>query len=266
MKRSTQNSSLTLFIGKKTKDSEQNFKTPLNIIHVLWIKNDPKTIHPYPGEKARSRFWTYFGFYKALEGPPTKENSDTMKVLCKLQKGVCKQRYEIPSRKSMSYKIVEKKDQAKKKVKEELRVESRTSDEQPSDILPPLPVTLVLSNVGDDNDKTVLTLSPSNKKAKVNVHMDDWLQDVVCLGDSQQPITDFIHQEVSKYLVAAHLIPVSQCYSGGNKTVSSTHVLAYWLRSTKVFRHYMYPVRGYLVWLDISSARKRFIYAMIMWT
>ncbi|KAK3580836.1 hypothetical protein CHS0354_032891 [Potamilus streckersoni] len=63
----------------------------------------------------------------------------------------------------------------------DVKVEPGTNDEQPSDTLPPLPIVPALLNIGDDNDKTVDT---PNKKAKVNVDMDDWLQDVVCIGES----------------------------------------------------------------------------------
>ncbi|KAK3584783.1 hypothetical protein CHS0354_021243 [Potamilus streckersoni] len=52
-------------------------------------EKDPKTIYPYPVGKAHSRVWTYFGFYKAQEGPLTKENLDMTKVVCKL----CRKEY-----------------------------------------------------------------------------------------------------------------------------------------------------------------------------
>ncbi|KAK3584455.1 hypothetical protein CHS0354_005254 [Potamilus streckersoni] len=87
-------------------------------------------------------------------------------------------------------------------VKVNVKVEPETSDKQPSDILPPLPIVSAMLNIRDDNDKTVVAPSLPSKKAKVNVDMDDWLQDVVCLDESQQPITDVIHKEVSRYLVA----------------------------------------------------------------
>ncbi|KAL3858382.1 hypothetical protein ACJMK2_012973 [Sinanodonta woodiana] len=76
-------------------------------------------------------------------------------------------------------------------VKVNVQVEPVTSDEQPSDSLPPQRIAPSLLNFRDDNTKTI------------NVDKDDWLQDVVCLGESQQPITDVIHQKVSRYLLAA---------------------------------------------------------------
>ncbi|KAK3607569.1 hypothetical protein CHS0354_011106 [Potamilus streckersoni] len=69
-------------------------------------------------------------------------------------------------------------------VKVNVKVKPETSDEQPSEILPPLPIVPSLLNIGDDNDKTVVMHSPPSKKAKVNVDMDEWLPDVVCIGES----------------------------------------------------------------------------------
>ncbi|KAK3596293.1 hypothetical protein CHS0354_009789 [Potamilus streckersoni] len=88
-------------------------------------------------------------------------------------------------------------------VKVNVKVEPEINDKYRSGILSSLPIIPSLLNVRDDNDKTVITHSPPSKKAKVNIDMDYLLQGVVCLGESQQPITDVIHQEVSSYLVAA---------------------------------------------------------------
>lgn len=47
-------------------------------------------LFPFPGGKARSMVWKYFGFYKVNEGPPTKENLEMNKVICKIcGKGYC---------------------------------------------------------------------------------------------------------------------------------------------------------------------------------
>ncbi|KAL3869001.1 hypothetical protein ACJMK2_041739 [Sinanodonta woodiana] len=70
-------------------------------------------------------------------------------------------------------------------VKVNAQVEPVTSDEQPSDSLPPQRIAPSILNVRDDNTKTVVTLCPPNTKAKIN------------------PITDVIHQEDSRYLLAA---------------------------------------------------------------
>ncbi|KAL3889360.1 hypothetical protein ACJMK2_001704 [Sinanodonta woodiana] len=58
-------------------------------------------------------------------------------------------------------------------VKVNAQVEPVTSDEQPSDSLPPQRIAPSLLNVRDDNTKTAVTLSPPNTKAKINVDMDD---------------------------------------------------------------------------------------------
>lgn len=51
--------------------------------------NEGPEICPYPGGKARSEVWKYFGFYKAKIGPPTKENLDMTHAVCRL----CRKKY-----------------------------------------------------------------------------------------------------------------------------------------------------------------------------
>ncbi|KAK3609209.1 hypothetical protein CHS0354_035149 [Potamilus streckersoni] len=115
-------------------------------------ENDPKTIYPYPGGKARSHVWTYFGFYKAQEGPSTKDNLETIKIVCKLCRKVALDMADV---------------------KVNVTVETGTPDEHSSDILLPLPTVPLLLNIRDGNAKTMVTPSSPNKKAKVNINMDD---------------------------------------------------------------------------------------------
>ena len=47
------------------------------------------------------------------------------------------------------------------------------------------------------------TSNPSPAKKPRVSDIDDWLQDIVCMGESQQPRGDIIKQEVNRYLAAA---------------------------------------------------------------
>ena len=49
------------------------------------------TIYSYPGNRSKSRVWKYFGFLKLKQGPPTRENLDISKALCRY----CKKEYAI---------------------------------------------------------------------------------------------------------------------------------------------------------------------------
>ncbi|KAL3879986.1 hypothetical protein ACJMK2_032258 [Sinanodonta woodiana] len=124
-----------------------------------------------------------------------------------------------------------------------VQVEPGIVDKQPSDTLPPLPITPSLLNVRHDNNKTMVTPSPSNKKAKVNVDMDDWLQDVV-LVKSQQPIRDIIHMEVSRYLAAA---PYD----------TNLTMLQWWKQNGQFYPHLSLLAQKYITILASSASSER---------
>ena len=41
------------------------------------------TIYSYPGNRSKSKVWKYFGFLKVKQGPPTRENLDKSKAVCR---------------------------------------------------------------------------------------------------------------------------------------------------------------------------------------
>ena len=81
----------------------------------------------------------------------------------------------------------------------------------PEPPLPKVPSTLQEEDHGvqeGDHDVQVLPDIP-HKKMKIenemskSSHMDDWLQDVICIGETVEPTVDLIKHEVSRYLGSA---------------------------------------------------------------
>ena len=62
-------------------------------------EDDQREILPYPGTKSKSEVWKYFGFYRKAVGPPTRQNLDMSRAVCKL----CRRTYANKGTLSVAY-------------------------------------------------------------------------------------------------------------------------------------------------------------------
>ena len=69
--------------------------------------------------------------------------------------------------------------------------------------LPTLPSLDPLPSQKSEEDVKVLYVRESEPKKPKLHDMDEWLQDVICIGESSKPVSDVIEQEVARYLGAS---------------------------------------------------------------
>ena len=105
----------------------------------------------------------------------------------------------------------------KQEKKERVSQTETVHDDQPQPLIPEPPLPKIPSILQEDDhdvqegdhDEQVLPDIP-HKKMKIEnemsksshkkSHMDDWLQDVICVGETVEPTVDLIKHEVSRYL------------------------------------------------------------------
>ncbi|KAK3108517.1 hypothetical protein FSP39_009667 [Pinctada imbricata] len=167
-----------------------------------------------------------------------------------------------PSTKDPTFMTEEAKVEVKDRIKREasevriqhvskVKVKVEKSDEQASPPLPSIP-ELPSDDENNNNQRTTKEISPEVPNSSVKrklADMEDWLDDVICVGESRLDTTNVIDLEVANY------------FSTVTDTNENQTLLQWWMQNESVYPHVSILAKKYLA-IPASSVPSERVFSL----